>query len=340
MIKQGCRKRIGNGESTRVWQIPWLPCKENGFLTTIMPQELENITVRGLMTNEGNQWDDEVLRDICNERDVEMIQKIPLPMNSADDSWYWMLDDTGIFTVKSCYRKLKGEVNAADSSFWNKLWSVQLPGKIVNFLWRSCHSCLPTATALAGKRVHIDIRCPWCLVSEEDAIHVLFLCSFAKSVWDNVGLSQFVLVYPNDTVFDVFKRVFGSCTREQIVLVGLFCWSIWNRRNKWVWDRVNGSVFGVKSAAMNLLSDWRAAQQVGSKCKPNIQSACKHWSRPPQGWVKVNVDAAVFPEQNCSGMGGVIRDEYGKFLRARSRRVDAVLLPREAEALSLKEALS
>lgn len=33
-VKQGCRKRIGNGDSTKVWKVPWLPCTDNGMLTT------------------------------------------------------------------------------------------------------------------------------------------------------------------------------------------------------------------------------------------------------------------------------------------------------------------
>ncbi|KAL8100422.1 hypothetical protein AgCh_032618 [Apium graveolens] len=32
------------------------------------------------------------------------------------------------------------------------------------------------------------------------------------------------------------------------------------RRNKWVWEKVNGSAFGVKASAMNLLHEWREAQ--------------------------------------------------------------------------------
>lgn len=40
LVKNGCRKYIGNGESTRVWKIPWLPDVGNGYLTTTMPTEL------------------------------------------------------------------------------------------------------------------------------------------------------------------------------------------------------------------------------------------------------------------------------------------------------------
>lgn len=39
-IKVGCIRRIRNGESTKVWKVPWLPCIENGFLTTHGPLEL------------------------------------------------------------------------------------------------------------------------------------------------------------------------------------------------------------------------------------------------------------------------------------------------------------
>ena len=41
-IKVGCRRRIGDGEATKVWKIPWLPCPINGYVTTPMISELFN----------------------------------------------------------------------------------------------------------------------------------------------------------------------------------------------------------------------------------------------------------------------------------------------------------
>lgn len=49
VVRQGCWKRIGTGTDTTVWKIPWLPCAENGYLTTIMYLELANIKVCALM---------------------------------------------------------------------------------------------------------------------------------------------------------------------------------------------------------------------------------------------------------------------------------------------------
>lgn len=106
VVKQGCQRRIKNGESTRVWEVPWLPCLENGCLTTVMPPELKDIKVQSLMEDVKKNWDDEVLRDICNERDRGLIKRVPLPLRNREDSWFWLLDDKGVFTVKSCYRKL------------------------------------------------------------------------------------------------------------------------------------------------------------------------------------------------------------------------------------------
>lgn len=52
------------------------------------------------------------------------------------------------------------------------------------------------------------------------------------------------------------------------------------------------------------------------------------------------MDAALFEDVNCIGLGSVVRDVDGKLLMAKSSRYEGLLPPREAEALGLKEALS
>lgn len=106
LIKMGSRRSIGNGASTKIWHIPWLSCVENGYLTTSMPEELEESVVQSLMNMKLTGWDYDVLNDICNARDRDLILKIPISIRRKADSWFWLQDKHVEFTVKSCYRLL------------------------------------------------------------------------------------------------------------------------------------------------------------------------------------------------------------------------------------------
>lgn len=49
-------------------------------------------------------------------------------------------------------------------------------------------------------------------------MHILFQCNFSKDVWRAVGLLEMIVAEDGGTV-----------------LVGIISWSLWNRRNKWLW---------------------------------------------------------------------------------------------------------
>lgn len=69
VVKLGCRKRIGDGNQTEIWKVPWLPCTENGYMATEMPIQLRGSKVCSFMQMEQKKWDEDVLLDICNEKD-------------------------------------------------------------------------------------------------------------------------------------------------------------------------------------------------------------------------------------------------------------------------------
>lgn len=284
------------GMDTFVWKIPWLPCTVNGYISTHMPVELENTRVSDLMVEQERKWDDDILHDLFEDRDIQLIKKIPLSTRSFNDTWMWIFEEKREFTVKSCYRRLVGEFDMLDADFWKKLWKLDLPEKICFFLWRTCRQCLPTATELVKKRVNIDSRCGWCQVGSEDAKHVLFECMFAQNVWRTANMTQLVHTTQGETIFDHFKRLFSTGTNEQCTSVALFCWSIWNRRNNWVWKRVDGSVFGTMNAALNLLRDWKTAQVERTKAATASNGNEKRWQAPRSSWIKINVDAAIFAD--------------------------------------------
>ena len=99
VLKAGARRKIGNGEETMVWDVPWLPDVENGFVSPLEHDQTTNIKVSNLMVAGEKRWDVELLYDVFCSRDAELIRRIPIPMVNKADSWYWMLDDKGVFTV-------------------------------------------------------------------------------------------------------------------------------------------------------------------------------------------------------------------------------------------------
>lgn len=176
------------------------------------------------------------MKNICNERDKELIQRIPISIRCREDSWYWLMEEKGNFTVKSCYRELRGEKSCLDRNLWNKLWHLQLPGKVLNLLWRACRQCLPTASALVTKNVNIHPVYSWCHSGVEDDLHVLFTCGFAHEVWQRTGFTDLVRVVSHDTSLQLLKRVFQLGHMKQILMVGMLCWNLWQRKNTWTWN--------------------------------------------------------------------------------------------------------
>lgn len=339
VVKAGARRKIGDGKDTRVWNVPWLPDVQDGYVRTGRSDWMSDIKVHNLMSMDEKSWDIDVLTDILCTRDVELIKTIPIPHVERQDSWYWLLDEKGVFSVKSCYRWLQGECMNQYTYLWKKIWNMKLPEKVTNFLWRLCKGCLPTNVALASRHVDVPTGCPWCHSLAETDVHVIFSCDFARTVWQNTGLLQLIQSALSDTACEMFTKIFENGSREQGVEIGMISWSIWNRRNRWVWDRINGSVHGVRYAAGHLLRDWRETQLRIDQSKFLENAGARVWSPPKAGWLKVNIDAAVFIDGSI-GVGAVIRDDQARFVAARGKRIAGAWKAREAEAIGLKEALS
>lgn len=223
VLRQGVRKRIGDGLSTNIWKVPWLPCKHNGFLTSTCHTQLADVQVRNLMEDGSNRWDEEVLRVILNERDVQLIQIILIPMVTTSDSWFWLSDESGKLKVKSCYRNLQGEQVWSNAGFWRKLWSLDLPGIVINFMWRMCRACLPTAVNLIQKKVQVSPMCSWCLCHQKTVTHVLFQCSFAQAVWENLGMVDIIPVEGDQELFSKMQLLFTICTKEKLLCIAMVC---------------------------------------------------------------------------------------------------------------------
>lgn len=104
------------------------------------------------MKLDGNQWESDIIEDLFDDRDKNLTYNIQLNPNKPKDTWYWMFELKGTYSVKSGYKEIKSmhvkwEENDA-SSIWQKLWKLKIPTKVKTFLWRTLTNCLPTRVNL------------------------------------------------------------------------------------------------------------------------------------------------------------------------------------------------
>lgn len=95
-----------------------------------------------------------------------------------------------------------------------------------------------------------------------------------------------MLTKENDSPIDILKRAFSSATKEQCIIIGLLCWGLWFRRNKWIREKVNMSVSGVNLMVGNMLADWRKTQEIVSNRTVATRVNRKQWCKSQEGWIK------------------------------------------------------
>ncbi|XP_060962076.1 uncharacterized protein LOC133032219 [Cannabis sativa] len=120
-------------------------------------------------------------------------------------------------------------------------------------------------------------------------------------------------------------------------------WAIWKARNLVVWKSKTSSRSEVIASAQITLDHWRNAQDnttLSSLFFENEGDGAERWTKPEANKIKINVDAALFPQDNSYGFGIVARDSSGSLIEAQTRYFGGVYDAEVVEAMGVKEALS
>ncbi|KAG8642546.1 hypothetical protein MANES_12G097720v8 [Manihot esculenta] len=97
----------------------------------------------------------------------------------------------------------------------------------------------------------------------------------------------------------------------------MICWTLWHNKNNVVWKAQGRTTSGVFFMALKFLQQWRGACSDSISCT-NVMSALIVWSPPPQGWIKVNINASLNSQRSSLGFGCVVRDANGRFMAAKA----------------------
>lgn len=341
VIKAGMCWKVGNGQQIRVWEDPWIPNLPSSWVQTSQPVNSQVNFVHDLMIN--GFWNLPLLRSIFSMEEQQAILSIPLPRFAASDRLIWKLEPKGQYSVKSVYKFLTnigdGVVGGHISAMWRKLWNVRAPPKCRDLVWRAANNAIPVLQLLQQRHVPVHNSCPLCNSVSESVLHVLVTCPFAKRVW---LASSIGWLFPQSASFLAWLcSVLQLVRKEDQAMVVMICWALWQARNDVVWSSKWSSPAAVVYRARTILYDWCNARHVDDSSSDAVPAPppLHFWVPPLQGFLKANVDAAVFPD-GFIGVGGVLRSYDGSFVGACQHRLLGYFSPKTAELIAIREVLS
>ncbi|XP_050217745.1 uncharacterized protein LOC126668598 [Mercurialis annua] len=345
VMVEGVRVCIGDGHNTEVWKDPWILNEESGYLETNALPHLEGCKVWQLFQSDKKAWDEEILGDLFFVSDQMSIKSIPLSVRDRQDSWVWIFDKKKRFSVKSVYRRLRGEVEAdypvSNDFNWNILWNLQVPLHVRSFIWRVASGFLPTVDALARKCVFVNSVCQVCCGYNESVEHLLFQCEYAVKCWSLVKIHGLV---GKELSIKVWCRMWlEDLRKEEKELVAMVCWRIWLNRNNVVWGKAGLETADLVNMASQQLCSWKRARKEVDDCVDVLGEngdGLVVWKCPAERCLKANVDAAIFSSLNSAAIGVVVRDDRGDIIRARQVKFVGKFDPRTDELMGIREALS
>nr|GMC87342.1 uncharacterized protein LOC109192286 [Ipomoea batatas] len=191
--------------------------------------------------------------DLFDESDRDHILNIPISDSLKEDIIIWNGEDKGSYSVKSCYRLLRGETESTNNLHWTRIWKLSIPPKVKNFVWQACSNLLPTTDNLRSRRVDCPPMCSLCAGHQESVDHLLTNCEFAVNCFKNMpGVSMGTTM--NFAAWVTWHL--NTLDTDSLCLLLTTCWKIWEARNQKVWRKFISSPITVAEDAKGFLEAW------------------------------------------------------------------------------------
>jgi hypothetical protein len=329
LLKQGAIRRIGNGESTRIWRGNWIPRTPN--MKPSGPTKVCRLRrVSQLLRHGSNEWDEGLPRRYLFPWDVDEVLKIKVPWNKGSDCVAWQYEKSRIFSVRSAYRlalNIAQDLDAIGSSssangergVWKKLWNLPALPRIRNFVWKLTQNGLPSNANRCFMHISADASCELCSERLEDCFHAVMGCPHAVALRN--AMREHWCMPPEDRLRnngpEWFLAVLESSSKEEASNLAMVLWHSWTVRNKVTRAgealSIDVSVLYLTNLGKNLV-DMRSGENAAA-CAGTDQNAgdnkgstrtAAQWCPPGQDVLKVNVDAAFNNHTREAAVGVIV----------------------------------
>ncbi|KAF4346573.1 hypothetical protein F8388_018112 [Cannabis sativa] len=124
-----------------------------------------------------------------NRNDAKAIVNIQLPKDGVKDDWMWMGEPSGLFSIKSSYRVVRGGTTIIPAETkWKMIWNSTVHPRLKLIWWQLERDAFPTEGKLAKFMELNNVYCPVCGEEMETIFHLMWKCTLAKVIWFNSSM--------------------------------------------------------------------------------------------------------------------------------------------------------
>ncbi|CAN1318165.1 Putative ribonuclease H protein At1g65750 [Linum perenne] len=319
LVIDGIHWSIRDGCSTHFWTDRWV---DSGIILADHALDIRRVESSLLVSQvcaAPGIWDYDFLLAVLPYNIAMQVVGMSPPLSRlGNDSLVWGLEPKGLFSVRSAYLMITDNAASPEDSVWRNIWKWNGPNRMKHFLWLASHKKLLTNEERGRRQLTTQVLCPRCSVNIESISHVIYECNFALQVWGAV-LPQAISARTAHTNFDDWWRVM-ICDKDVNVHFGVIAWCLWRARNKLIFEGATQSFLAVSEQCkfwINLvLSSWKT-NQLGREAPGQArQTQLIAWRPEDEGWFILNTDGSRYTHSGSTAIGGLIRDDGGRFIQA------------------------
>ena len=251
--------------------------------------------------------------------------------NEVHDKIIWRLNANNEYNVKSAYHHLleiivqNDHLKVVGNS--NLVWKLQVPPKVKYFLWCVLRNCLPIHVRLQTKGVMCHSTCYYYDNFEND-FTFSSVVEMPKTHGKLLALEfNWARILPSWFHKQANLQALGN-QQFQSPINNCYGFVVYlEKMEQKLWNEVDTTPNISISLAVQFLLKWSHNWKTSQPPRA-IQTFDAHswWTKPQKEYLKLNVDATLFTNENKSGIGLFVCNEEGTFFKAKTKQDYFILL--------------
>ena len=166
----------------------------------------------------------------CEEREILQQKLAQVTLNRLEeDGIQWQWADTGMYTVKSAYQRLKDGPRIQTSI--HRIWKLLVPPRMNVFGWLLIRNKLLTVDNLKKKGFQLVNRCTLCKANQETAKHLFNYCPFSRALYEEMARTvpeKMAMVNVTSSKMNILTKIRVTIGQRSALLMTFFI--LWRER--------------------------------------------------------------------------------------------------------------